>query len=246
MWWAFFSIPFPYFDEHHSHERPYVTIILLWVNFLVFITTFVLTLVMSNFSFAEIFNNLGVIPADIILGKNLYTLVTYLFVSTGILQFLGNMWFLYIFGDNVEHNMGRVKFSLFFLISGTISALAYVYLAPENSLAPLVGASGAISGILGAYMIFFPENKIHIVLGPRAVFKISAFWYIWIWFVFQGIFLLMYSTRSLFPFIFSEVSIPPVTHLVGFASGVILAYLFGKRTKYKNYKYETPEYLNSI
>ena len=236
MWWTVFPIPFPYFDEYHTHKSPYVTVILLWVNFIVFLTTIVLTLLMENFGFTNVFNSLGVIPSDIIAGINLHTFVTYLFVHTGILHFLGNMWFLYIFGDNVEHNMGKVNFSLFFLISGIMSAIIYVYVIPDFSLVPLVGGAGAISGILGAYIILFPESKLHVILGPGIRFKMSAFWYIWIWFIMQGLFL----------FIYPDASTSFLVHIAGFSSGILLAFIFGKRIKYKNYKYETSDYLNTI
>ncbi|OGZ60567.1 MAG: hypothetical protein A2919_01655 [Candidatus Spechtbacteria bacterium RIFCSPLOWO2_01_FULL_43_12] len=236
MWWTFFPIPFPYFDEYHTHKKPYVTVILLWVNFIVFVTTFVLTLLLKNFGFEDMFNNLGVIPADIMAGQNLYTFVTYLFVHTGILHFLGNMWFLYIFGDNVEHNMGKINFSLFFLISGIMAAVIYIYVVPGSYFVPLVGGSGAISGILGAYIMLFPENKLHVILGPTARFKMSAFWYIWIWFIMQGVFLFVYPTAST----------SFLAHIAGFSSGIMLAYIFGKHIKYKNYKYETPGYLDTI
>ncbi|MEX2145115.1 MAG: rhomboid family intramembrane serine protease [Candidatus Spechtbacterales bacterium] len=236
MWWSFFPIPFPYFDEYHTHKKPYITVILLWVNFIIFGATLVLSAALNDFSFTDMFRNLAVVPADIVSGENLYTLITYLFVHTGVLHFLGNMWFLYIFGDNVEHNMGRVNFFLFFIISGVLSALAHVYLVAGQSLTPLVGASGAISGILGAYIVLLPENKIHVVFGPKAKFQFPAFWYIWIWFVLQAAYLFLYTTEST----------AFMSHIAGFASGVILAYIFGKKIKYKNYRFETPDYLDTI
>lgn len=96
------------------------------------------------------------------------TLLSSMFMHGGWMHLGGNMLYLWIFGDNIEHRFGRMRFLLFFLISGVVGSLAHVFLAP-HSVIPLVGASGAISGILGAYIVLFPWNKVNAIIFYRLV-----------------------------------------------------------------------------
>lgn len=132
---------------------------------------------------------LAVFPGEIARGQGLLKLLTSQFAHSGFLHLAGNMLFLGIFGDNVECRIGRRRFSALYLISGTIGLLAHIVAA--NSLggaaaaAPLVGASAAISGVLAAYLVLFPGNKVIVLLFNFIPTALSAWIVIGIWFAFQ-------------------------------------------------------------
>jgi membrane associated rhomboid family serine protease len=113
------------------------------------------------------------------------TLLSSMFMHGGWLHLAGNMLFLYIFGDNVEHTVGPVLFLVFYLIAGLIGSLAQVFIEP-NSLIPSLGASGAISGVLAAYLVLFPSNRVLVVIFYSAVW-VPALLVIGLWAVLQFI-----------------------------------------------------------
>ena len=92
----------------------------------------------------------------------LFTIFTSMFMHGGLMHIIGNMWFLYIFGDNVESILGHVRFLLFYLFCGIGAAVAQFLIQPDSTT-PMVGASGAIAGVLGAYMIKFPKARVHVL-----------------------------------------------------------------------------------
>jgi membrane associated rhomboid family serine protease len=113
------------------------------------------------------------------------TLLTSMFMHGGWAHLLGNMLYLWIFGDNVEHRFGHGVFLSFYLVSGLAASAAQIALAP-GSLVPALGASGAISGVLGAYLVLFPRNRVHAVFFFRVV-SVPAFVAIGLWILFQFI-----------------------------------------------------------
>jgi len=119
--------------------------------------------------------------------RPLYPLVTAVFVHGGWLHLMGNMLFLYIFGDNVEDRLGHFGYAVFFLLAGIGAGLVQVYANPYSAV-PLIGASGAIAGVLGAYFLLYPKAKI-LTLIPLFVFfpvvEISAFFFLGFWFLLQ-------------------------------------------------------------
>ena len=128
-------------------------------------------------------------PADLLGVPVWATAVSSMFLHGGFLHLAGNMLYLYIFGDNVELAMGRVRFFLFYVICGVLAVLAHGMLAPRSDV-PLVGASGAISGVLGAYLLLQPHGRVRVLftLFPLPVFRvftISAFWVLGVWFGLQ-------------------------------------------------------------
>ena len=151
---------------------------------------------------------------------------TSLFLHGGFLHLLGNMLFLYIFGDNVEDKMGHFKYLVFYIICG-FSAAIFQTLTNIHSTVPMIGASGAISGVLGAYLIFFPKSRI-LTLLPIFFFiqliHIPAAVFIIIWFIFQ--FLSGVATLPVEPGI---GGIAFWAHIGGFVSGLILARFFHKK-----------------
>jgi membrane associated rhomboid family serine protease len=168
-------------------RRPYVTYGLIAANtiiFLIFQTDLVLQI---GDRAAMLF---GVTPADIGVGARLprgygalpeeVTLVTYMFLHGGWLHLIGNMLFLWVFGDNVEDAMGHLRFLAFYLLCGIAAGFAH-YLSARSSSVPLVGASGAIAGIIAAYLMLHPRAKIWVLLFGRIPLKLSAMWVLGIW-----------------------------------------------------------------
>lgn len=118
------------------------------------------------------------------------TLITSMFMHGGIAHIFGNMLFLFIFGDNIEDRLGHIRYFIFYLVCGIIAGLAHVFATalfasdPSSLLVPSLGASGAISGVLGAYILLFPTKRVVVMLGWLAT-PMPAFLAIGLWFVFQ-------------------------------------------------------------
>ncbi len=112
------------------------------------------------------------------------TLLTSMFMHSSWLHIGGNMLFLWIFGDNVEHRMGRLTFLAFYLLAGVVASLAQIYVADPNSVIPTLGASGAISGVLGAYIVLYPTNRVTVFLF-RFLTRVPAVAAIGLWIVLQ-------------------------------------------------------------
>jgi len=118
----------------------------------------------------------------------LLTLVTSMFMHGGIAHLLGNMLFLWIFGDNIENSLGHLKYLLFYLLCGILAGLSHVFtslILGQNLLIPCMGASGAISAVLAGYMLLFPTRGVHVWMFFFFVITIPAFVVVGLWFVFQ-------------------------------------------------------------
>jgi membrane associated rhomboid family serine protease len=151
------------------------------------------------------------------------TLVTSLFVHGGILHLAGNMLYLWIFGNNVEDAMGHAKYALFYLLAGIAAALAFAAMAPGSRL-PMIGASGAISGVLAAYVLLYPRARVTVVVPLGILFyplAISAIWVVGLWFAMQLISAWL-----------SDAAQPGIAwwaHVGGFLAGLALTPLFKSR-----------------
>lgn len=147
-------------DAPRMNGRPYVNYGLIGVNILVFIYEVIIT---SNFSnrlaVSELYSNFGSIPHLILSGQNLGSLLSSMFMHGSIAHLLGNMFFLYVFGDNLEGRFGHFKYLLLYILWGVLASFAHSIYAVSTGGGniPAIGASGAISGVLGAYLIFFPH-----------------------------------------------------------------------------------------
>jgi membrane associated rhomboid family serine protease len=156
------------------------------------------------------------------------TLFTHQFLHGGWLHIISNMWALWIFGDNVEDRMGHARFGIFYILCGVLAALTHTFIQPDSTI-PSVGASGAIAGVLGAYLVFFPTARI-IVLLPILFFpfffELPAVFYLGFWFFTQ----LFSGTLSL---IGPEQGggIAFWAHVGGFASGMLLCHAFVRRRR---------------
>ena len=158
------------------------------------------------------------------LANHIFSWFSYMFFHGGFWHFLGNMWFLYIFGDNIEAHFGSVRFFLFYILSGLISGFFHFLLNP-TSLVPTIGASGAIAGVMGAYFLLYPRSKIltliPIIIIPWLI-EIPAFIFLGFWFFMQ----FLNATGSE-----SGAGIAWWAHIGGFIAGIALVKLNQKLPK---------------
>lgn len=213
---------FPYNDDAPSTiGRPFINYGLIAVNILIFIYEMVITSNFSNFSAqSALFSNYGAVPNLILSGQNLFSLFSSMFLHGSIAHLLGNMFFLYVFGDNLEGRFGHYKYLLLYLLWGIIASFAHsVYaVSTGDGNVAAVGASGAISGVLGGYLIFFPRAKIHTIILAFFIttVRIPALAYIPFWFILQLVFALIGQSGG----------VAYLAHIGGFLAGVGTAYFW--------------------
>src|SRR3989344_8128485 len=150
---------FPIRDQHPSHKFPLVTILLIAINCVVFF----LELTAPD---PEVFiNQFALTPAAInfLNPTTLVSFLTSMFLHGGWLHILSNMWFLWIFGDNVEATLGSLGFLFFYLFTGLAASLLQYFIDPTSAI-PVLGASGAIAGVLGSYLVLFPRAQIETLI----------------------------------------------------------------------------------
>ncbi|MFQ5940308.1 MAG: rhomboid family intramembrane serine protease [Nitrososphaerales archaeon] len=188
---------FPLYDENPRTTRPYVNYALIAVNFIVFIWEVIVTGFFTNEeAMVRIFVEYGFVPARFLesgpLGIGGYSsILSSIFMHGGIMHLLGNMLFLWIFGDNIEDRFGHGKYLLIYLFWGFVASMAHLAWAMSvggnQLLIPAVGASGAISGVLGAYLLMFPRAKVVTLIFFFFIttMRIPAFAYLMMWIVFQ-------------------------------------------------------------
>jgi membrane associated rhomboid family serine protease len=163
--------------------KPYVN----WTIIGLCILVFLYELILPPGQLDQFFFKYGAIPAQVSQFKDLYTVLTSMFLHGGWSHLLGNMLFLWIFGDNIEDAMGHASYLLFYLICGFAAAALQIALNPTSTI-PLIGASGAISGVMGAYIVLFPKGKIRAIvfLGWFGqVLLVPAWVMIGLWFLLQ-------------------------------------------------------------
>ncbi len=222
----------PLRDVIPSRTTPVVTVAIIVVNALVFLYEFSLGPDVNEFIIAY-----GLIPSAF----SWATLVTSMFLHGGFLHFAGNMLYLWIFGDNVEDRMGHGRFLTFYLLCGTAAALAQTIMSPD-SVVPMVGASGAIAGVMGAYFVMYPHSRI-VTLVPIFLFiqliEVPAIFFLGIWFVMQ----FLSGVGS----IATAASRQPAggvafwAHVAGFAAGVGGVFLFRRPERQKVEWWDTDE-----
>ncbi len=203
---------FPIRDHNPSGRTPYVTWALIAINVLVFISYY--NLFSDPRALSTFFIRWGMVPA--IASDNQISLLTHMFLHGGIMHLAGNMLFLWIFGDNMEDEMGHVGFLIFYLAAGVGAALAQ-YATEPSSPVPMVGASGAIAGVMGGYLLLFPKAKVDILLILIIIFRIftvPAWIVLGVWFAMQ--FGLGISSPS------DQGGVAYWAHAGGFVAGLIL------------------------
>lgn len=182
----------PLRDDNPSSIEPYVTYVLIGACALVFLWQLSLgragqaaiyafgVIPASLLQGAELPANLAVIPAEL-------TIVSSMFLHGGFMHFIGNMLYLWVFGDNVEDSMGHARFILFYLVCGAAAAFAQALPDPSSEI-PMIGASGAISGVLGAYVLLYPHARVIVVIPLGLMFptvQLRAGWVLGLWFGMQ-------------------------------------------------------------
>lgn len=159
---------FPIRDHNPSGRVPVVTILLIAINILVFLSYFPTS---TENDINQFIFDWGLIPGRIMAGQGYETILTSMFLHGGWLHLAGNMLFLWIFGDNLEDEMGHVGFLLFYLASGVGAAAAQSVLDLQSGI-PMVGASGAIAGVLGGYLLLFPKARVDVLFIFIIIFRI--------------------------------------------------------------------------
>jgi membrane associated rhomboid family serine protease len=214
---------FPLYDTLRPRRFPLVNWTLILLNGLVFYYE----LTMDGERLRSFIFDWGLVPAQ--LSSN-YTeawinVFTSMFLHGGWVHILGNMWTLVIFGDNIEDRMGHGRYLIFYLLSGVAAALLQTYLAPSNQT-PMIGASGAIAGVLGAYIILFPRAQVASLVPILFLFtlvELPAVVYLGFWFVMQ----LFSGWLALQGTVTNGVAW--WAHIGGFVFGLITVHLFSRR-----------------
>jgi membrane associated rhomboid family serine protease len=168
---------------------------------------------------ASIASGFGVVPSELFNGGGVHnpvpeplTLITYLFLHGGWMHLIGNMLFLWVFADNVEDAFGYIGFIIFYLLCGAVAGLVFAFMAP-GSENPLIGASGAVSGVLASYLVLYPRARVWILLFLRIPVPLPAVWVLGGWFLLQ-----VFSLAAAGP----HEEVAWWAHIGGFAVGLIL------------------------
>jgi len=215
----------PLKDDNPTFHKPIVTYVIIGLCVLVFL----LQLGSVTYKTGQLFYSYGLVPSVLMGHKelpfDLYTIPSYLTIFTsmfmhgGFMHLIGNMLYMWIFADNIEDSLGPLNFLIFYLLAGVGAAMTQVFM-DVNSQVPMIGASGAIGGVLGAYLINYPNAKV-LVLIPFGFFsqllKIKALYVLGFWFILQ--------------FISSGGGVAYAAHIGGFISGVVLILFFNKKIK---------------
>lgn len=204
---------FPIRDHNPSTRVPYVTYAIMAINILVFVLNF--PKYGNERLLLAFYSDYAAVPAWVTQGEHLYTVITSMFLHGGFMHLFGNMLFLWIFGDNIEDSFGHIGFLIFYLVCGVIATYSHILMEP-TSTTPLVGASGAIAGVMGAYMLLFPKARVDVIIILIIYIRyvaVPAFVVLLIWIALQvfGVF----SAQG-------AGGVAYGAHLGGFAVGVLL------------------------
>ncbi len=232
---------FPYRDENETIRTPYATYALIALNAVAWL--FVQG-AGSEVPLARSVCNLGLIPGELTgavppntqfpmgdglvcltdPGRQVAHVLSSMFLHGSWMHILGNMWFLWIFGNNVEDAMGRLRFLVFYLLSGVAAAFAQVAIDPASAV-PMVGASGAISGVMGGYVLLYPHVRVFVMV-PLGFFLTSMAWPAW---AMLGYWLLLQFVSGLTALGQEGGGVAFWAHFGGFVAGVVLVKLFSRK-----------------
>jgi membrane associated rhomboid family serine protease len=248
---------FPYHDENETQRTPYVTLALIALTTLAWV---LLQGAGAALPLARSVCELGLIPGELTLsvapgtpfpmgqglacltdpGRQLSNVITSMFLHGSWMHLLGNMWFLWLFGNNVEDSMTRPRFLVFYVLTGLAAALAQVAANPASEV-PMVGASGAISGVMGAYLVLFPRVRVYTMV-PLGFFLQSMALPAWMMLIYWVFLQFAGGLTS----VVSEQTggVAFWAHLGGFVAGVVLVKLFERRDRVAAHmaRHWTPRY----
>ena len=232
---------FPLYDDNTDRQStPWVNYLLIAINILVFVFLQQLG-TNERFTYA-----LSTVPFEIVTGRDVlvptpvplyFTLITSMFMHGGIAHIAGNMLFLWIFGDQIEDRLGHIKYLIFYLVCGVLASLAHVFTtaalagSEQSMMIPSLGASGAISGVLGGYILLHPSRRVTVILF-RFLTQVPAYVAIGIWFVFQLI-----SGLGMLGEGSQQGGVAYAAHIGGFVAGLVLIKVFdiGHRSRVPSY-----------
>jgi rhomboid family protein len=215
---------FPLYDTVRSRRFPFINLILILINVLAFLYE----MQMDSSVLKEFIFGWGLIPVRLLNDPSVAwsTIFTSMFLHGGWFHIINNMWVLFIFGDNVEARMGGMRYLVFYLLCGVAAGLLQTYVL-SSSQQPMIGASGAVAGVLGAYLILFPHSRIASLVPILFIFtiiEIPAVLFLLFWFVSQlysGLFAIRGGGGS---------GIAWWAHIGGFLFGIIMVFFFRRRT----------------
>jgi membrane associated rhomboid family serine protease len=210
----------PLRDVIPSRTTPYITVTIIVINAIAWF----FELLLPREVLPAFLQAYGVVPADF----STPTLITSMFLHGSWSHVLGNMWYLWIFGDNVEDRMGHTRFVIFYLLCGIVAAFGQIAMNPQSTL-PTIGASGAIAGVMGAYFVLYPHSRV-LTLIPLIiiweVIELPAIMLLGFWFLMQ---LFSAGTVAITATTHGSGGIAFMAHVAGFVSGVIGVFAFRKR-----------------
>jgi membrane associated rhomboid family serine protease len=205
----------PLRDVIPSRSTPYITVTLIVLN----AVAWLYELTIPGDLLPVFLQLYGVVPADF----SAPTLVSSMFLHGSWSHFIGNMWYLWIFGDNVEDRVGHGRFIAFYLLCGIVAALGHVAMEPSSTL-PTIGASGAIAGVMGAYFVLYPHSRV-LTLVPLDIIELPAVFLLGFWFLLQ-----LFSAGAIAVTAnASSGGIAFVAHVAGFVAGLGGVFVFRKR-----------------
>ncbi|MFK7800894.1 MAG: rhomboid family intramembrane serine protease [Anaerolineae bacterium] len=210
----------PIKDQNPTHRYPAVTVTLIALNAIAFILQF--SALQSNELWVPFANRWALVPGQLTnaFGAEFYTIFSSMFLHGSFMHIAGNMLYLWIFGDNIEDKLGRGRFVIFYLACGIIAALAHVMIDPDSNI-PTIGASGAVAGVLGGYLLLYPMVSVTTVI-PIFLFRrvqIPAWILLGFWFAME---LFNGFTQSA-----ESAGVAFWAHIGGFAAGFLLIRLVG-------------------
>lgn len=203
--------------------------IVSWVFIALNAVVFVYELSLGESGLQRFFLQFGVVPSEIQQGENLLSLLTSMFMHGGWAHILGNMAFLFVFGDNIEAVLGKILYPIFYLAGGLAASFAHIVFSLGSDI-PSVGASGAIAAVMGAYAVMFPGARVKMLvfLGFRAgITQVSALLFLGIWFLSQ----LLSGVASLGPQTAQTSGVAVWAHVGGFVFGLAVGALFRGRAQ---------------
>ncbi len=219
----------PIRDRNPSGTFPLVTVSIIFINVVVFIIQ-----LSAGPRLDALLFQFGVVPIKVIYSSEIpgstfantyFPFLSYMFLHGGFVHLIGNMWYLWIFGDNIEETLGRFRFILFYLLCGIGSAMVHIYLNSQSGI-PCVGASGAIAGVLGAYMVTFPRARVLVIIPLFIIWEIielPAVFVLGFWFLIQ-----FFSGAAAISKVQGGGGVAWWAHIGGFILGIILIKIFPK------------------